>query len=82
MLPLNRLSEALQGYQQMMFNHFEELINATDLVISKPNILQKEDNGLYSMQAIGTLDEMISTLTKQLKHLQDIKSKIKEEKSE
>jgi hypothetical protein len=82
MLPLNRLSEALVAYQKAFHDQFEDLINATELVISKPNILQKEDNGMYSIQAVGTLDSVIKTLTNQLEKLTKVKAELETKSSD
>lgn len=75
MLPIRKFREALQGYKEEMDQQFEELILAADLLSKRANTILREDNGLFYIQAIGTLDEAINTLTVMLKTLEEVKEK-------
>lgn len=70
MLPVNKVGEVLSGYQKMMYDQFEELINATNLWAQRPNSIQKEDNGYYSVIAQGSKSQVIETLKQQLLKLE------------
>lgn len=73
MLPFKRFTEALAGYKEEFDRQFDDLINAADLISKKTNVIEREDNGTYLIQASGQLDEVINTLENMLKRLRKIK---------
>ncbi|MFN7882547.1 MAG: hypothetical protein ACK5PF_05985 [bacterium] len=73
MLPLSRLTEYLKGYQAEFNQQFDELIQAAEIVARKTNVIEREDNGQFLVQATGTLDQVIDTLETMLKKLYKIK---------
>lgn len=73
MLPLSRFVEALEAYKAEVGQNFDELIMAADLIAKKTNTITREDNGSFYVQATGTLDECINTLSVMLNKLKKIK---------
>lgn len=73
MLPLARLTEYLKGYQAEFNQQFDELIQAAEIVAQKSNIIEREDNGQFIVQATGSLNQVIDTLESMLRKLYKIK---------
>jgi len=61
------------GYQAEMNAQFNELINAAQLLSQKRNVIEREDNGLYYIQATGQLEECIDALEVMKQKLMKIK---------
>ncbi len=76
MLPFKRFTEALAGYKAEFDQQFDDLINAADLISRKTNVIEREDDGTYYIQATGKLDEIIDTLTVMLNKLKKTKEQI------
>ena len=74
MLPLSRFVNALGAYKAEMDQQFDELIMAADLIAKKNNVIQREDDGTFFIQATGSLNECIDTLSVMLKKLEKIKA--------
>lgn len=74
MLPLTKFRDMLQAYQAQMNEDMNELVNAADLVGSRPNYLVVDEHGYYHYQTSGTITEVLASVEKILEKLQRIKA--------
>ncbi len=73
-LPLTRFRDMLANYKAQMAEDFDELINAAEIVGSRPNYLTVDEHGFYHVQASGTIDQVLDSLEKQLGKLNRIRA--------
>jgi hypothetical protein len=64
----------LQAYQAQMNEDMNELVNAADLVGSRPNYLVVDEHGYYHYQTSGTIQEVVASVEKMLEKLNRIKA--------
>lgn len=74
MLPLTKFRDMLQAYQAQMNEDMSELVNAADLVGSRPNYLVVDEHGYYHYQTSGTIYEVVASVEKMLEKLNRIKA--------
>lgn len=73
MLPLSRFTNALSAYKLEFDQQFDELIQAAEIISKKTNVIEREDNGQFFVQATGNIEQVIDTLETMLRKLYKIK---------
>lgn len=74
MIPLSKFSDILRANKEQSNNDYDELIMAADLLGSRPFYLTMDDNGMFHVQASGTLDDCIRALEHHLEKLKNIRN--------
>ena len=74
MLPLIRFRDMLASYKEQLNEDMDELINAAEIIGSRPNYLTVDEHGFYHVQASGTIDQVLHALEKQLEKLNRIRA--------
>lgn len=74
MIPLSKFHDILCAHRDQFNHDMQELVNAAQLLGSKPNYFTMDENGMFHAQASGTMDEVIRALKHHLEKLEKIQS--------
>lgn len=73
MIPLSRFSEIIRAHKDQFDEDMNELIMAADILGERPHYFTMDDNGLFHVQASGSIEECIRALEHHLERLRRIK---------
>lgn len=72
--PLTRFRDMLMLHKKQLDEDYEEIIMAAEIIASRPNYVLMDETGYYHVQSSGTLEEVVTSLHKQLEKLERIKA--------
>ena len=72
MTPFQKFVRGLQAAQFDLKETFDELLAFAEIMSRKSNTVELDENGFFYVTACGPIDEVISTMYKQIEKLERI----------